>query len=66
MFPLPPVLSIAVIFCLCVGPKGRELKTVVDYPKGKLAVALREGEEGLIHILERREKEPDRKKKETA
>lgn len=47
---LPPVLRVPVVFRLHVGPKGK-LKAVVKEPESKLAIALRQGEQVLIHVL---------------
>lgn len=51
---LPPVLRVPVVFRLHVGPKGK-LKAVVKEPESKLAVALGQGEQVLIHVLGERE-----------
>lgn len=51
---LPPVLRVPVVFRLHVGCEGK-LEAVVKEPESKLAIALGQGEQVLIHILGGRE-----------
>lgn len=47
---LPPVLRVPVVLRWRVGPEW-ELEGIIEDAEGKLAVALRQGEQVLIHIL---------------
>lgn len=54
MLSLPPVLRVPVVFRLHIGPEWK-LKAVIKDPEGKLAIALWQGEQVLIHVLGGRE-----------
>lgn len=53
LLSLPPALGVPAVVGLCPGGEGGNLEAVIKDAESKVPVALRQREQGLVHVLRR-------------